>query len=296
MWQKLKNGSKVGIIAPSSPFAAKELDNALNWLKVYGFEPVLGQAIFNKERFLAGSDNERAADIMTFFADDSIDAVFCARGGYGSLRILDLLDYKIIKNNPKPVIGFSDNTALQLAIYSKTKIASISGLTLVADFKTETLFKNTENSLFKALHLEDYIVSGGQTLVEGKASGEIVCGCLSIVVSLLGTPYFPDLKNKILVIEDVGEEPYKIDKMLNQLKLAKVFEKISGLVLGEFKNCNAKDKADGTVEEVIKDNLSGFKKPTIIDFPYSHNDNRFVLPIGVNAELDAREKMLKILF
>ncbi|MGD9638662.1 MAG: LD-carboxypeptidase [Alphaproteobacteria bacterium] len=296
MWKKLKNGSKIGLIAPSSPFEKKDLNHALNWFKKYGFDPVFGQSIFMKDRFLAGSDDARALDIMTFFEDASIDAIFCVRGGYGSPRLLNLLDYKVIKNNPKPVIGFSDNTALQWAIYTKTSVPSISGLTLIADFKTDVLAKNTENSLFKALHLEDYSVTGGQTIIEGKAEGQIACGCLSMIVSLMGTPFFPDLKNKILIIEDVGEEPYRIDRMLNQLKLADSFSKISALIIGKFKNCIAKDKNDGTIKEVISDNLKDIKKPVLIDFPYSHHDNRYVLPMGINAFLDTKEKTLKIIF
>ncbi|MCK5297052.1 MAG: LD-carboxypeptidase [Alphaproteobacteria bacterium] len=282
----LQKGDVIGICAPSSWLETESLEKPVSYFESKGYRVKFSENIYSKERFLAGSDEARADALMKLFADDEVKAIFTARGGYGSARILDLLDYDIIRQNKKIFVGFSDSTALQLALLARAGLPSFTGMTVCNDLKTGQLSPLIEESLWNFFQDKPFSINNLTCLKKGKAEGILIGGCLSLVVSLLGTPYMPDVEGAVLLLEDVKEEPYKIDRMLTQLKLAGVFEKVSGVIFGQFKDCTAKDSTDGTVEQVIKETASYINKPVISDIKYGHGADRYVLPIGKKVAID----------
>ena len=222
----LNKGDKVIIVSPSSYLEKGSIDNGVKWLESLGLNVVLAPHVYDNFLYMAGSDENRAQDINTAFADKSIKAVFCSRGGAGSTRILDHLDFDLIKKNPKPVFGLSDSTALQNALYTKSDIISYTGFLLTYDFKDNSLGEKTKNSVTNIFTRHGQYFQSGKILNKGKTSGILVGGNLTVFCYLCGTDYFPDLTDKILLLEDVGEKTYKIDLMLNMLKQQKNFNKL----------------------------------------------------------------------
>lgn len=291
---KLNKGDKVGVISPSSAAEEKYIEAGVEYLKEQGYQPIYTRNLFKQDRFLGGRDVERADDIMDCFMDDEIKAIFTARGGYGSMRVLDKLDYDVIRENPKAIIGFSDTTALHMGINAKTGLVGYSGISLGFDFKVaKGLAKQNKKSLSNLLEHKSFEVKGGKCQIEGQAEGRLLGGCLAVFVYLLGTEYCPDFTDSILLIEDVDEEPYAIDRMLQQLRLAGVFDKVRGVVFSKFTNCESKDIHDGTIEQVIDDICSNLKVPVIRDFPYGHVKERYSLPLGAVVKIDAEKATLK---
>lgn len=285
----LKIGDKIGIASPAGFInSPEEVRLPLEYLSSLGFECVLGKNVYNQNRFMAGTDEERAQDIMDFFKNPDIKAIFTTAGGCGSQRILPLLDYEIIKQNPKPIIGLSDNTALQLGIWQQTKNLSVTGFSLKYDFKNGKIDPLVAQSLNSVLSGQKQTITSGDCVISGKTSGIVLGGCLSLIRSLAGTPYFPDLHDSILLIEDVGEKTYKLDLMLTQLRQQPNFSKVKGIIFGTFAGCEPADKKDGTLDEVINDFCAKIHRiPVIKNFAYGHIPSRYVLPIGGSAELDA---------
>lgn len=287
---------KVGVISPSGALnedGISRVNQSIEYLKNLGFEPVMGKHVFEKHRYMAGSAENRAEDIMDFFKNPEIKAILCTRGGAGSQFVLPLLDYEIIKANPKPIFGFSDTTALQLGIWTMTENLSYTGFCMAYNFKDGNLNPYVDETFRKIIKKEPCILKSGETLVKGKASGVLVGGCLSLIHNLCGTKYFPNLKDKILLIEDVGEQTYKIEWMLQTLTQQPDFDKVKGIVFGKFVDCNEKDNGDGTIDEILNDFCKDLKIPVIKNFAYSHSVERYVLPIGQKVELNADNKELQ---
>lgn len=293
----LKAGDKVGIASPAGHIPGFEsIKLALDYIESLGLRYVIGANAYNVSRYMAGTDEERAEDLMSFFKDPEIKAVFTTAGGCGSQRLLDLLDYEIIKQNPKPVIGLSDNTALQLGLWTQTGNMNITGFSLKYDFKNGHIDGLVDASLQKVLSGTGQNIVSGQTQTAGTAEGILVGGCLSLIRSLAGTPYFPDLKDTILLIEDVGEKTYKLDLMLTQLRQQPGFSKIKGIVFGTFACCEEADPGDGSVNDVIDDFCCRIHRiPVIKNFAYGHIPSRYVLPTGVKVRLNADQCRLEYL-
>lgn len=294
----LKAGDKVGIASPSGLLnSPEEIKLPLDYLEALGFECVLGKHVFDKNHYMAGADKDRAADLHDFFKNPEIKAVFTTAGGCGSQRLLPLLDFDLIKNNPKPVFGLSDNTALQLGIYTKSGIPSVTGFSLKYDFKTGHINDQLEQSLKAVINGEKQIITSGESLVSGMAEGILIGGCLSLLRSLCGTSYFPDLEDKILLLEDVGEKTYKLDLMLTQLRQQPNFDKIKGIVFGVFADCEEADDGDGSVDDILDNFASELPKnvPVIKNFLYGHIPGRYVLPVGKNVRIDADKCLLEYL-
>ncbi len=290
----LNKGDKVAVLSPSSHAEEEYIEPGIKWLKDAGYEPIITRNLYKRDRFLGGRDVERARDLMDCFRDDEIKAIFTARGGYGSMRVLDKLDYEVIKNNPKAIIGFSDTTALHMGLNAKTGLVGYSGVSLGFDFSiNKGITKNNHESLFRLLEHKSFEAKGGRCQVEGKTKGRLIGGCLTVFNALVETEYCPDFKDAILLIEDVDEEPYAIDRMLHHLKFLGVFDKVKGIVFGAFTDCVSKDLHDGTIEHVLDDICGDIKIPVIRDFPYGHIKERFSLPIGAVVELDATNTILK---
>lgn len=288
----LRAGDKIALAAPSGFIEPESLKTGAAWLEAQGFELEFMPHVFARHYYTAGTDFERADDVNEAFARPDIKALFCVRGGAGSSKILPYLDYALIKKNRKPVFGLSDSTALQNALFACSGNVSYTGFLPIFDFKNGSLDEKINQSLNMVFAGREQKASGGKCLNAGSAQGVMVGGCLSVLNYLCGTPYFPSLQGKILLIEDVGEKTYRIDLMLNQLKSQKDFAGLNGIVFGQFLNCVEADEGDGSVSEIIADFAQNLDIPVITDFPYGHVASRYVLPIGKKVCLNADEVTL----
>jgi muramoyltetrapeptide carboxypeptidase len=280
---RLKPGDTIGIVAPAGPFDRQTFLRGVRIIEDMGFNIFTPPGLFQKNRYLAGTDNHRVHFVNQLFADNSVDAIICARGGYGSMRILPMLDYDAIQNNPKAFIGFSDITILLSVLFSRCNLVTFHGpvVTSLADAS-----EKTKSSLFSNItsdgNLEIKLI-GGQTIIPGVATGEVCGGNLTMLCHLVGTPFTPDFENKILFLEDRGEAPYRIDRMLVHMVLAGCFKGLSGIMLGTFEEC-------GPIEDVIKIIVEIFEKysiPILAGLDAGHGRHNLTIPLGIEATLDA---------
>ncbi|MBS4955544.1 MAG: LD-carboxypeptidase [Clostridium sp.] len=298
----LQQGDSVAIIAPASPCDKKLIDKCISSLNELGLNVVIGESCISEHGFLSGTDDIRANDINCMFADKNIKGIFALRGGYGCARLLDLLDFKLIKKNPKIFIGYSDITALHIAINQKSKLITYHGPMIStelikgldeysADYYKKFIFGNEK--------VEELFNPKGNTLEvinNGIASGQLIGGNLSLICSSLGTKYEINTKNKILFLEEVEEVPYKVDRMLTHLKQSGKLKDVNGIILGAFTNCIApNNKKSLSLQEVFNEIILPLKKPTISNLVCGHCLPTLTLPLGEKVLLDANNKKVKIL-
>jgi muramoyltetrapeptide carboxypeptidase len=294
--EKLNKGDLIGIISPaSSPEDLALIEKGINYIESLGYRTLPGRNIGKTRGYLAGTDNERVDDIHQMFANKKVKAVFCLRGGYGAFRLLDKIDYKLIRKNPKIFVGFSEITSLQMAFLKKANLITFAGPMVIPNFSkdvisyTEEYFWSTITSVKKT---EKIILPEQHKFLNvkrKKASGIIVGGNLAVFTSMIGTSYLPDLKDKIILLEEVSEPPYKIDRMLNQLRLNKIFKRAKGIILGSFTDCNEPNekKKTLTTEEVLEDYFSKAEVPVIYNFPHGHIKDFVTVPFGINLKLNS---------
>lgn len=290
----LKPNSKIALIAPAGPINQQKLNKAQETLKAMGFRVSFTKRILYQNSYLAGSDNDRLSDLHEAFEDSSVDAILCVRGGYGTARIVDKIDYTLIKNNPKIFIGYSDITALLNAIRQETSLVCFHGVLGTSSFTdyTKSQFFNifTKNLPNNEIQTQDK--NQISIIKAGKASGELVGGNLAIVNSLLGTNYEIDFTNKIAFFEDIGEDFYKIDRMITQLLLTKTFRKSAGIILGTFNKCMHYEGSDSytnsalTLDHIFAERFKDLDIPVISGFSFGHVDDQAIFPIGIKAQLD----------
>lgn len=298
--KKLKKGDTLGIIAPASFTSMENVESAKNNLEKMGFKVVLGESTKSRWYSYAGPEEVIVKDINDFFADSNIDGIICMRGGYGCNRLVEMVDYSVIEKNPKVFIGYSDITTLHMAIFQKTGLVTFHGPMAVSNFSGEynqDTYRSFEDVLMNdndEIVLKNFTKELG-VLSEGRAEGEIVGGNLATMIASLGTEYDVDYNGKILFLEEIGEKTYKIDRMLNQLKKFKVFEKINGIILGDFRNCPADSENDMSLMDVFKDYLSDLKMPVVYDFESGHSEPMITLPMGAKVRIDTAVKEIKIL-
>lgn len=302
--KRLKEGATVALIAPCSPPTADKIAKALANLEALGFKVVEGKSLRAKHGHLAGTDAERLDDLHWAFEDPAIDAVWCVRGGYGATRILPGLDYALIGRHQKPFIGYSDVTALHLAIHARTGLVTFHGPVAGGDFPENTLghlkavlMDGIENHVIAAPGAE---FPGEEyrpfTITAGKARGALTGGNLALLCALAGTAFEPVFKDKIVFIEDVGEQPYRIDRMLTQLLQATDLSKAAGIALGVFNECQPKpDSQSLSLPDTLRDRLAGLGIPVAYGIPFGHVSYQATLPYGIQAELDATVQTLTIL-
>lgn len=304
---RLKQGDRVALVSPGGFITAQELKDSRANIEALGFEVVEGKSVVSKYGYLGGSDKERADDINWAFGDKTIQGIICTRGGYGCGRILPMLDYSLIEKNPKVLMGYSDITALFYGIYTKTGLTGFHGPVGISTFNDYSVnhLRNVvinpravytlENAPAEAANpdYELYTISGGT------ARGKLIGGNLSLAVSVIGTEYNPDYTGAIIFLEEVREEPYRIDRMLTQLIQSGAVAKCSGIALGVFSRCNPKENESGvsqslTLKEVLFDRLGGLGKPVCYGLSFGHIANKFTLPFGTEAELAADSCVLKL--
>ncbi len=299
----LKPGDTLALIAPSGSSNDPDLAaKGIKFLSGLGFRVKAGRSCTGKYGYLAAPDALRASDVNDFFADGEIDGIVCLKGGYGTPRILDSIDYDLIAAHPKVFVGYSDITGLHLAIQRHAGMPTFHGIMAVsmaggADrFSVESWMRaiSAEGPLGRLdpPPLADY---RPVSLAGGKARGILIGGNLSLVAALTGTPYALDPRGKILFLEDIDEEPYRVDRLLTQLRLAGVFEQCEGVILGNWNNCVAKDTSRSlTLAQVFKDVIGPSGKPCIADFAAGHCVPTHTMAFGVQAFLDADEATLEI--
>ncbi len=295
----LKPGATIGVVGPASPMIEERLQKGIFYLENEGFAVKLGKSARQVYGYLAGSDQSRADDLNSMFLDPEVNAIFCTRGGYGTPRILDLIDYDAVAKNPKILVGYSDITALQMAIFSQANLVTFSG-PMVAVEMGKGIDKFTENHFWSMLANAPFpyrLTADAERFPHfpvGTAEGILMGGNLAMLAALVGTQYLPSLENAILVIEDIGDEPYQIDRNLTQLRLSGLLDKLSGLVLGRFTDCEPSSKNSLTLEQIILDVTGHLNLPTLTHFPYGHIDRKYTLPFGVPVFLNADEGYLEI--
>jgi muramoyltetrapeptide carboxypeptidase len=299
----LKKGDVIGIVSPaSSPDDFTRIEQGVKYLESLGYRVKLGKHIFKRYGYLSSTDDERADDLNEMFADEKVKAIICVRGGYGTPRLLDKVDYNLIKKKPKIFVGYSDITALQLAIFKKTGLVTFSGPMLAVDIYSnfdsfaEDFFWRILTSRERKLEIKNPNGVELNTLKSGKATGTLLGGNLSLIASIMGTKYQPSFNGSVLVIEDIGEEPYRIDRYLSQLKNSGVLYKINACILGQFTDCAPKEPEKSlTLEQIFNDYLGNLKIPVISNLSYGHIPQKLTLPLGARVRVDAKRQKITII-
>ena len=289
--KKLQKGDTIGILAVSGKIKEyKRIENAANYLKEEGYKVIISDTCKTSHRYMAGvSDDDCIKELHNFFKNKEINAILCARGGYGTLRLLDKINWNIIKNNPKIFAGYSDITILLNMIYKKTGLITFHSAMANGDFG-ETIEEYTSNSFFKTLKgiTKKYSAENGKIINKGISKGILWGGNLSTLVSLCGINFVPD-EDLILFLEDLNEPIYKIDKMLTQLfNIKKIKKNVKGIAFGEFKDI----EDIKTLEEVQKEIANKYNIPACTGFKFTHNKIKDTIPVGVHAELNADKKII----
>ncbi|HXH93984.1 MAG TPA: LD-carboxypeptidase [Thermoanaerobaculia bacterium] len=296
--KKLSPGDTVGLVLPATAaFEADEIQFAKEQMEAIGFKVVIGKHAFDKWGYFAGHDRDRADDINQMFADDSVAGVVCYTGGWGSPRVLPYLDYDLIRRKPKVLIGYSDITALLNAVHKKTGLITFHGPVGASTYDPFTLenFRKVVMTAEPAGILPtpskkpNELVDRTNRVLKispGKATGPLIGGNLTMIATLMGTPYQPDTTGAIVFLEDVHEEPYRIDRMLTTLALGGMFDKAAGIVFGRCSDCGVKGPSL-SLEEILRDRFGGLEVPVISGLSFGHIEQKLVLPIGARATLDA---------
>lgn len=281
----------VGVVAPSSPVCHEFMEKGLAELRRLGFRLRIGRGVFARHRYTAGSPADRARDLMELWEDPEVAAVFCARGGYGSLQLLDHLDAGRFRARPKVLLGSSDATALLCFLGARAGVVGFHGPMVAQQMaRGESAYDaaNLLNILRSSRAGVRLVAPGARLLHGGSAEGPILGGCLSIVAALVGTPYLPGFEGALLFLEDTGIKPYQIDRMLTQLRLAGCLEGVRGLVFGEMPDCHQHPDQGYGLEELIGELTADLRVPVVYGFPSGHTASPAqTLPFGIRARIDA---------
>ncbi len=294
--KSLQIGDVVAIIATSSPTDAPKVDKAIASIKALGLIPIIYPSCYKKHGHLAGCDDERLADFHDAFKNPNVKGIICLKGGVGSTRLLSKIDFRIIEDNPKIFVGYSDVTALHVAINKICRLVTYHGPMALSDFHDPFTLESYQKNIFDTAPIGKISNPEGfplNVLVEGVAEGELIGGNLSLLVSTLGSPYEIDAKDKILFIEDTNEPCYVVDRMLTALALAGKFEDCAGIILGTWSGCNAELKSsyegsDLSLETIFDEVIKPFNKPTFTNFQSGHNFPQITLAFGTRVRLNTK--------
>ncbi len=299
----LQKGDTIGLVTPASPLfeAHRTLIAVQEKLENLGYQVKIGKNVFKKWGYLAGTPEERVEDLHQMFADPQVKAIMAIRGGYGSAQLLPHLNYGLIRKNPKILIGYSDITSLLLGIYAKTGLVTFHGPVAVSTFTdyTRRYFEQILSGASAPLPIddapyEDNLQTSNRIWCyrQGKARGRLVGGNLTLFQALVGTPYLPSTDGALLFFEEVGEEPYDLDRMLTHLKLAGLFENCAGVIFDKLPSVEPAEfkpafNSTLSVEEVIENVFKDYRFPVCVGFSLGHIKNKPTMPLGITAELDA---------
>jgi len=301
---KLNKGDLIGVVSPASPISdLSKIQQGTVYLERIGYRVVVGESVGKTYGYLAGTDSERAHDLHTMFGDKHVKAIICVRGGYGTPRLLPLLDYKLIARNPKILVGFSDITALQLALWKKCHLITMHGPMLGVDMAgevdpfTEELFWRIVTSNKKVGRIPVPDETSLAVLWPGTSSGRLLGGNLSLIASLMGTSFQPDFTRALLFIEEIGEEPYRVDRMMMQLRHAAVLSKVNAILAGQFTDCIPKDPSlpSLSVGEILSESAAYASKPFLSNLPFGHTVRKMTLPVGLKVRVDTDKNSIEYL-
>ena len=285
---RLKPDDTIGIVAPAGPFDRSLFAQGLSALEAMGFQTRVPDEIFDRTGYLAGTDQQRARLVLRLFEDPDVQALICARGGFGCLRMLPLVDFDIIRSHPKIFVGYSDITALLAAITHHTGLVTFHG-PMVTPLSTAP--EPTRRALMNAIASDkplEIVPAAGTVIQAGRAKGPVSGGNLATLCHLLGTPFEVDYKNHIVLLEDRGEAHYRVDRMLSQMKLAGCFDDIAGLVLGNFEDCGALDG----IYQIFQEHFQDLPIPILAGFDIGHGTQNMTVPFGMTATLDTDRQLL----
>jgi muramoyltetrapeptide carboxypeptidase len=300
---RLRTGDLIGLIAPASTSSTEEkIEKGSAYLETLGYRVKQGKYIRNVHGYLAGIDEERAADFNEMVRDKKVKAIFTLRGGYGTPRLLRMIDYRALKQNPKIIVGYSDITALQLAIFRKTGLITFSGpmagveMWKGIDSYTEEHFWRMLTSNKKIGLLDNPSNEPLKILKHGKARGRLLGGNFSLLACLMGTLFLPKLRDSILFLEDVEEAPHRIDRMLAQLFNAGVLQNLGALVFGKFSDCYPADPKEPhlTLDEIMEEYSQKVPCPVISNFQYGHIPKKLTLPLGLETKVDTKRGRIAV--
>lgn len=303
---RLKKGDQVGLITPGSYAPEPAVKKAIKNLTSLGLKVVKGKYLNVKRGYNAGTDAQRLEDIHNMFANPAIKAIWCVRGGYGCTRLLPNLDYELIRNNPKILIGFSDITALSNAIFQQTGLVGFHGplgSSTIGPYDMEhikaILFDGKSNHVIELTKHPNNQTSksfDNFTIKKGKTRGTLAGGNLTVLTAMAGTPYALRTSNTLLFLEDIGEKPYRIDRMITQLRQSANVKGIKGIALGIFDDCEADPEDESlTLKETLFDRFDDLNIPVQYGYPFGHIKHQCVFPVGIEAELDTGQKTIRLL-
>ena len=285
----LRPSDKIGIIAPASNIQRELLEAGAARLRTMGYEPVYSSDIFDRDLYFAGPLARRLRELDDMLERDDIAAILCARGGYGSNYLLEWLNFELIRQHPKIIMGYSDNTSLLTAITDRTGLITFHGPMITKDFASpEGVELSSWTNAISAAESWSVPATGVEVLREGSAQGRLSGGCLSMLVASLGTPFEIQTDETLLFIEDIAAKPYQIDRMLMQLRLAGKLDRVSGIIFGEMLACVQPAGQDYTLQQIIMRVLERYDLPIIYGLKSGHvSSHNLTLPLGVKAELKA---------
>jgi len=302
----LEQGDTIMLIAPARWVPAERVELAKRRLQDAGYQVVVQENVIDRDKYLAGDDNRRAAELMAAFQNPKVAAVFPLSGGYGTTRLLDRLDFEVIRKNPKIVIGYSDITALHLALQSHARLISFhspnvesgparpGGMNSFAASHFWPLLQRSDDPL--KVYRASPELGPLKILRDGKAEGVLTGGNLTLISTLMGTPYEIETDQRVVVIEDVTEAPYRIDRYLSQLKLAGKLERPAAVLIGQFTDCDPEDPtAEKTLDEIFNEYFGDAPYPVVMNFPVGHVPQNATLPMGSRVEVDTKAGTVRLL-
>lgn len=299
--KRLGQGDTIGLISPGFILSNSDrYDEIIDQIKQLGYKVKEGPNARNQYGYLAGTDEERADDLNAMFADDSVDAIMPFRGGWGCNRILPLIDFNNIRNNPKILVGYSDITTLLLSVFAKTGLITFHGPVGKSEWTdfTKQHFRAVLTAQHMLFNIPDKDLCRDckefTVISPGKATGTLLGGNLSVLSAMMGTDYLPDWNNSILFLEDVGEDVYRLDRMLTQLKLNGVLEKLSGFIFGQCVSCEKSSSRSLTLKQLFNDHIKPLGIPAFSGAMIGHVDNMITLPVGLPAEMDTQNGTIKL--
>jgi len=290
----LRSGRKIGVVAPAGSVEGERLRAGVHALERAGFAVEMAEGILERKGYLAGSEKRRARALQDFFERDDIAAIFCARGGFGSVQLLPLLDAEVIRRHPKIFVGYSDVSILLNWLVQRCGMVAFHG-PMVAMEVAQGLDGRSADFFWGTLtgDKRQWRLEVGETIRPGAAAAEMAGGCLSTIVTTLGTPYEIETSGKILLLEDIGEKPYRIERMLTHLKMAGKLTRLAGLIFGSFTGCEG--EGERGVREIIQDLFQEAPYPVVNGLAAGHGDENLLLPFGVRMALDGEARVLTLL-
>jgi muramoyltetrapeptide carboxypeptidase len=286
---RVKPGDTIGIVAPASPFDVDLFDSGVRTLESMGFRVHVPDDLYEADGYLAGSEEHRAEVVHRLFVDPTVNAIVCAKGGYGSLRLLPFLDFSLIEGNPKIFLGHSDISVLLSTMYTEAGLVTFHGPVITT---ISIAPEKSKQALLEAITADrrlEFECLNGHTIHPGVATGRVCGGNLTTLCHLVGTPFAPEINGHLLFLEDRAEAPYRIDRMLSQMKLAGCFQQLAGLILGDFVNCGDQQELFRIVSDIFAD----INIPILGGFEAGHREQNLTIPFGIDATMDADQRTLK---